>query len=107
MPALTFWVVPEIARVSGVTPVFVDVDADTFTLSPRAFEAAITERTRMVVPTHLWGLPCDMGPIMEIAASRNLIVIEDCAHALGATYRGKQVGTLGHAAFFSFRPSSH
>jgi len=103
MPALTFWVVPEIARVSGVTPVFVDVDPETFTLSPSAFEAAITERTRMVVPTHLWGLPCDMGPIMEIAARHNLIVVEDCAHALGATYRGKQVGTLGHAAFFSFQ----
>jgi perosamine synthetase len=103
MPALTFWVVPEIARVSGMTPVFVDVDPDTFTLSPEALEAAITERTRVVVPTHLWGLPCDMGPILEIAARYNLIVIEDCAHALGATYRGKQVGTLGDAAFFSFQ----
>ena len=103
MPALTFWVVPEIARVSGLTPVFVDVDPDTFTLSPVAFEAAVTDRTRMVVPTHLWGLPCDMAPILEIAERYNLIVIEDCAHALGATYCGHQVGTMGHAAFFSFQ----
>src|SRR5262245_20708983 len=103
MPALTFWVVPEIARVSGLTPVFVDVDPDTFTLSPGALEAAITGRTRMVVPTHLWGLPCDMDPILKIAERHNLIVVEDCAHALGALYRGKQVGTLGHAAFFSFQ----
>jgi perosamine synthetase len=103
MPALTFWVIPEIARVSGLIPVFVDVDPDTFTLSPVAFEAAVTDRTRMVVPTHLWGLPCDMAPILEIAERYNLIVIEDCAHALGATYRGQQVGTMGHAAFFSFQ----
>jgi len=103
MPALTFWVVPEIVRVSGLTPVFVDVDPETFTLCPVAFEAAVTDRTRMVVPTHLWGLPCDMAPILEIAERYNLIVIEDCAHALGATYRGHQVGTMGHAAFFSFQ----
>jgi len=103
LPALTFWVVPEIVRVSGLTPVFADVDPETFTLDPRAFEAAITPLTRMVVPTHLWGLPCDMAPILDIAARHNLIVVEDCAHALGATYHGKQVGTLGHAAFFSFQ----
>jgi len=103
MPALTFWVIPEIARVSGLTPVFVDVDPDTFTLSPVAFEAAVTDRTRMVVPTHLWGLPCDMAPILEIAERYKLIVVEDCAHALGATYCGQQVGTMGHAAFFSFQ----
>ena len=102
-PALTFWVVPEIARVSGLTPVFADVDPETFTLCPKAFEAAITKRTRMVVPTHLWGLPCDMDPILEIAARHNLLVVEDCAHALGAEYRGKQVGTLGDAGFFSFQ----
>ncbi|HKE85716.1 MAG TPA: aminotransferase class I/II-fold pyridoxal phosphate-dependent enzyme [Vicinamibacterales bacterium] len=102
-PALTFWVVPEIARVSGLTPVFADVDPNTFTLCPKSFAAAITERTRMVVPTHLWGLPCDMDPILEIAARHNLLVVEDCAHALGAEYCGKQVGTLGDAGFFSFQ----
>jgi perosamine synthetase len=103
VPALTFWVVPEIARVAGLTPVFVDVDPDTFNLSPTAFEAAVTDRTRMVVPTHLWGMPCDMDPILEIAARYKLLVVEDCAHALGATYRGRQVGTFGDAAFFSFQ----
>jgi dTDP-4-amino-4,6-dideoxygalactose transaminase len=103
VPALTFWVVPEIARVSGLTPVFADVDPSTFTLDTRAFEGAITARTRVVVPTHLWGLPCDMDPILEIAARNDIIVIEDCAHALGATYRGRPVGTLGQASFFSFQ----
>jgi dTDP-4-amino-4,6-dideoxygalactose transaminase len=102
-PALTFWVVPEIARMSGLTPVFADIDPNTFTLCPHAFEAAITERTRMVVPTHLWGLPCDMAPILEIASRHNVLVIEDCAHALGATYQGHEVGTLSDAAFFSFQ----
>jgi perosamine synthetase len=102
-PALTFWVVPEIARISGLTPVFADIDPNTFGLCPQSFEAAITERTRMVVPTHLWGLPCDMDPILEIAARHKLLVVEDCAHALGASYRGREVGTLGDAAFFSFQ----
>ena len=103
VPSLTFWVVPEIARVTGLTPVFADIDSATFTLSPRAFEDAITARTRVVVPTHLWGLPCDMNPILEIAARHGIAVIEDCAHAMGATYRGRQVGTLGDAAFFSLQ----
>jgi perosamine synthetase len=103
IPALTFWVVPELARVAGLTPVFADVDPDTFTLDPAAFERAITPNTRAVVPTHLYGLPCDMGPILDIARRHDLVVIEDCAHALGATWQGKPVGTLGDAAFFSFQ----
>jgi dTDP-4-amino-4,6-dideoxygalactose transaminase len=103
VPALTFWVVPEIARVAGLKPVFVDIDPRTFTLSPEAMERAITPNTRAVLPTHLYGLPCDMGPILDLARRHNLKVIEDCAHSLGATYRGQPVGTLGDAAFFSFQ----
>jgi perosamine synthetase len=103
VPALTFWVVPEIARVAGLTPVFVDVDPVSFNMTPEAFERAITPRTVAVVPTHLWGLPCDMEEIAEIAHRHHIPVIEDCAHAFGATYRGRPVGTLGDAAFFSFQ----
>ena len=103
VPALTFWVVPALARVAGLKVVFADVDPATFTLSPAALERAITPATRAVVPTHLYGLPCDMGPILDVAARHSLIVIEDCAHALGATWNGRPVGTLGDAGFFSFQ----
>ena len=103
LPALTFWVIPEMVRVAGLTPVFADVDSTTFTIDPRALERAVTERTVAVVPTHLYGLPCDMDPIMEIAARRKLAVVEDCAHALGARYGGRQAGTFGDAAFFSLQ----
>jgi perosamine synthetase len=103
LPALTFWVVPALARVAGLKVVFADIDPATFTLSPEALERAITPATRAVVPTHLYGLPCHMGPILDIAARHKLIVIEDCAHALGATWKGRPVGTLGDAGFFSFQ----
>lgn len=102
-PALTFWVVPEMARVAGLTPVFADVDPDTFCLDPDALERAITPRARAVVPTHLYGLACDMDRITDVAARHGLRVIEDCAHALGATYHGRPVGTFGDAGFFSFQ----
>src|SRR5206468_629636 len=67
VPALTFWVVPEITRVAGLKPVFVDIDPSTFTMDPKAAERAITPNTRAILPTHLYGLPCDMAPIMELA----------------------------------------
>ena len=103
LPALTFWVIPELARVAGLKVVFADVDPANFTLDPAAVERAITPNTRAVVPTHLYGLPCDIDAIMAIARTHNLKVIEDCAHALGATYRGQPVGTFGDAAIFSFQ----
>lgn len=103
VPALTFWVIPEMIRVAGLTPVPADVDPRTFNLDPAAFERAITDRTVAVVPTHLYGLPCDMASIVGIARRHGLAVIEDCAHALGATYRGRQVGTFGDAAIFSLQ----
>ena len=103
VPALTFWVVPEIARVAGLKPVFADVDPATFTLSPQAVERAVTPNTRAILPTHLYGLACDMDPILDLARRHNLKVIEDCAHSLGATYKNRMVGTLGDASFFSFQ----
>src|SRR5438552_2456889 len=102
-PALTFWVVPEIARRAGLKPVFVDVDPLTFNLDPEKIEAAVTERTRVIVPTHLYGQPCEMSAIIKAAQEHDLIVIEDCAQAVGARYRGRLVGTFGTASFFSFQ----
>src|SRR5436190_19731566 len=103
MPALTFWVMPEMARRAGLTPVFADVDPTTFNVTPAAIERAMTSNTVAVVPTHLWGLPCDIDEIAELAQRRGVAVIEDCAHALGAVYRGRPVGTFGDAAIFSFQ----
>src|ERR1044071_9086738 len=77
VPAFTFWVVPEIVRVAGLTPVFADIDPATFTLSPDAVQRAITPRTSAVLPTHLYGMACDMEPILAVARSHNLKVIED------------------------------
>lgn len=102
-PALTFWVMPEIARVAGLKPVFADVDPSTFTIDPNSLAQTITPRTRAVVPTHLYGLPCDIDAVLTVAGRHNLAVIEDCAHALGARYRGRPVGTFGDAAIFSFQ----
>ena len=102
-PSLTFWVVPELAKVAGLKVVFADVDPRTFTLDPASVERVITDKTRAIVPTHLYGLPCDMDRLLAIAARHNLVVVEDCAHALGATYKGKPVGTFGTGALFSFQ----
>lgn len=102
-PALTFWVVPEMARRAGLKPVFADVNPVTFNLDATALERAITPRTRAVVPTHVYGLPCDMDEILAVARKHGLKVVEDCAHTLGASYHGQPVGTFGDAALFSFQ----
>jgi dTDP-4-amino-4,6-dideoxygalactose transaminase len=103
VPALTFWVVPEMARAAGLRVRFVDVDPATFCIDPEALRRAVTDQTRAVVPTHLFGLPCDMDAVLDVAGRHNLAVVEDCAHALGATYRGRPVGTFGNGALFSFQ----
>src|SRR4051794_41161449 len=84
VPALTFWVVPEMARAAGLEPVFADVDPATFTLSPAAVEAAVTPRTRARLPTRLDGLSWDTGPLPQTARRRDLRPTDDCAHAPGA-----------------------
>jgi dTDP-4-amino-4,6-dideoxygalactose transaminase len=83
-------------------PVFVEADPETANLSPAAFAAAVTAKTRAVVPIHMYGFPCDMDPIMETARARGVFVLEDAAHALGADYKHRPAGGLGDAAFFSF-----
>jgi dTDP-4-amino-4,6-dideoxygalactose transaminase len=89
----------------GATPVFVDVEPDTYNLDATLLEAAITERTRAIVPVHLYGQPCDMEPILAIARRYDLRVIEDAAHAHGAFYREKPAGSFGDLACFSFYPT--
>ena len=101
-PALTYFAIPSIALVRGIRPVFADVGLNSHVLDPAAFEAAITPRTRAVVPTHLYGTPCDMDAIRAIAAKHNVKVIEDCAQSTGARYRGRRVGSLGDAAYYTF-----
>jgi dTDP-4-amino-4,6-dideoxygalactose transaminase len=95
-----------IARL-GAIPVFVDIDPTTFNISPELIEAAITSRTRAILPVHLFGLPADMDPILKIAKDHSLVVIEDAAQAIGACYAGKTVGSLGNFGCFSFFPSKN
>ena len=101
-PAYTLGDLLGVVRGCGLVPVAVDVDPRSLNLDPQCIAAKITPRTRVVLATHLFGAPCDLDPILEIARRRGLKVIEDCAHAAGATYRGRKVGSLGDAAFFSF-----
>lgn len=91
----------------GARPVFVEPDIRTFNINPTLIEAAITEKTKAIMPVHLYGQACDMDPIMVIAKKYNLFVIEDCAQAHGATYKGKKVGSFGDAAGFSFYPGKN
>ena len=105
--AFTF--VGTVAAISytGATPVLVDIDPGTFTIDPARIEAAITPRTRAIVPVHLYGQAADMHPILEIAGRHGLRVIEDACQAHGAEYRGCRVGSLGDAGCFSFYPSKN
>lgn len=92
---------------TGATPIFVEPFIDTFNINPTLIESAITENTKAIMPVHLYGQSCDMNLIMEIAKKHQLSVIEDCAQAHGATYRGRRVGTFGDAAGFSFYPGKN
>lgn len=92
---------------TGALPVLVDVCVNTSTLAPQKIEAAITDKTKAIIPVHLYGFPCEMEAIMALAEKHELIVIEDCAQAHGATYKGKKVGTIGDAGCFSFYPTKN
>ncbi len=92
---------------AGAKPVYVDIHPASFTMDPTRIEAAITERTKAIIPVHLYGQPADMDPILEIARRRNLLVIEDAAQAHGAEYKGRTAGSLGDMACFSFYPSKN
>lgn len=92
---------------TGATPVFVDVDPNTCTIDPTKIEAAITPRTKAILPVHLYGTCADMDPIIEIARTHNLIVIEDAAQAVGAEYKGRRAGSMGELSCFSFYPGKN
>lgn len=91
----------------GATIVFVEPDIRTFNIDPSKIEAAVSDKTKAIMPVHLYGQACNMDSIMEIAKKYNLYVIEDCAQAHGATYKGKKVGSFGNAAGFSFYPGKN
>lgn len=103
----TFIATAEAISFAGATPRFVDVDFETYNLDVAKLEAAITRRTKAIIPVHLYGQPADMAPIMEIAKKYGIKVIEDACQAHGATYAGKPVGTYGDVAAFSFYPGKN
>jgi len=107
VPANTFFATAEAVSTAGATPVFVDADPVSYNLDVRRVEAAITPRTRALLPVHLYGRPADLDPLFELAARHRLVVIEDAAQAHGARYKGRRVGPLGRAGCFSFYPGKN
>ena len=105
VPALTFQATAAAPMAAGCIPVIVDVDPETYCMDPKRVEAAITPRTKAILPVHLGAQMADMDALMDIAERYNLIVIEDCAHAHGAKWRGRGAGTIGHFGSFSLQSS--
>ena len=107
IPSNTYIATALAVTYTGATPVFVEPDIRTFNLDTANLDAMLTEKTKAIMPVHLYGQPCDMEPIMSFARAHGLCVIEDCAQAHGATYKGKRVGSFGDAAGFSFYPGKN
>ena len=105
--AFTFVATTEAIGIVGATPVFVDIDENTFNMDASKIEEKITPRTKAIIPVHLYGQPCDMDAIMAIAKKHNLYVIEDCCQAIGAKYKGQMVGTFGDIGCYSFYPTKN
>ena len=106
-PAFTFIATAEAIRYIGAVPVFVDIRPDSFNVDPQSIRAAITEKTRAILPVHLFGQPADMDEIQALADEHGLRVIEDCAQSFGSRYRDRVTGSLGCSAAFSFFPSKN
>jgi perosamine synthetase len=102
IPTLTFIATANVARYTGVKPVFVDSHPDYWCIHPEKIKEKITPKTKAIIPVHLYGHPCDMDPIMEIVERYNLYIIEDAAEAHGAEYKGQKVGSFGDISCFSF-----
>ncbi len=102
MPAYTFHIVPLVVKACGLKPVFVDVLPDTYNMDVSLVEEKITPKTRAILATHMYGQPCELEPILRIARKKGLKVLEDCAHALGASYKGRRVGGFGDLGAFTF-----
>ncbi|MCF0130879.1 MAG: DegT/DnrJ/EryC1/StrS family aminotransferase [Pseudobutyrivibrio sp.] len=107
IPSNTFIATALAVSYTGATPVFVEPDINTYNIDPSLIEAAITDKTKVIMPVHLYGQPCDMDVVMAIADKYNLYVVEDCAQAHGARYKGQVVGSFGDAAGFSFYPGKN
>jgi dTDP-4-amino-4,6-dideoxygalactose transaminase len=107
VPAYTFMATATSCLMVGAMPVFVDIEPDTYNMDPAAFEAAITPRTRAVIPVHIGGLPADLDRILEIARRHNLTVLEDACQAHGAAWKGRRVGAIGDLGCFSFQSSKN
>jgi len=107
VPVNTFIATAEAVSHCGARPVFVDMSEEDYCIDPAKIEAAITPRTRAITPVHLYGQPAEMEAVLAIAKSRNLMVLEDCAQAHDAEYKGRKVGTFGRAAAFSFYPAKN
>lgn len=107
VPSNTYIATALAVTYTGATPVFVEPDIRTYNLDPANLEAALTERTKAIMPVHLYGQSCDMDSIVSFAKEHSLFVVEDCAQAHGATYKGRKVGTFGDAAGFSFYPGKN
>lgn len=107
VPPNTFIATAEGVTAAGGKVVFVDIEEESFNLDPAKIEAAITPKTKAIVPVHLYGQPADLDGIMEVARKHDIFVIEDAAQAHGAEYKGKRVGGIGHAAAFSFYPGKN
>lgn len=105
--AHTFIATAEAINAAGARPVFIDIDPVSYTMDPSKLEAAITPRTKAIIPVHLYGQPADMGAINAIANKHGIPVIEDSCQAHGASYKGRRAGSLGKAACFSFYPSKN
>ena len=103
----TFFASAETISMTGAKPVFVDIEAHSFNINMDLIEAAITDRTRAIMPVHLFGRSVDMTRLMAIAQQHNLYVIEDCAQATGATFNGQKVGNIGDVGCFSFYPTKN
>lgn len=107
VPSNTYIATALAVTYTGAKVVFVEPDIRTYNIDPSLIEAAVTNKTKAIMPVHLYGQPCDMDPIIKIAEKHGLKIIEDCAQAHGATYKGRKTGTFGDAAGFSFYPGKN
>ena len=107
VPSNTYIATALAVTYTGATPIFVEPDIRTFNIDPYRIEEKITEKTKAIIPVHLYGQPCDMDPILEIARRNSLFILEDCAQSHGAKYKGQKIGTFGDAAAFSFYPGKN
>jgi len=107
VPTFTFIATAEVVVLQGAKPVFIDIDPKTYNIDPVKIEEKITNKTKAIIPVHLYGQPADMDPIMEIANKHRLIVIEDAAQAIGAEYKGKKACSIGDVGCLSFFPAKN